>query len=205
MKRIIYILFAISILTIIPQLTQAEESKNYIGFGIGQSTGEITAPTAYKTEESGTAFKIFGGTEISRRLALEVGYANFGEFKSYFVSGNEVDTYETSALFATVIGKSYITDEVNVFLRLGLHYWMLDFEADMDVPPYSSSSSGNGFNYLYGFGISYDKTEKITVRLDVERYGQVADGMEVKIPPSVFYDLNAMDVTVVGLVCTYSF
>lgn len=205
MKTVLQILLIISVLVTVPQLTYAEESKHYMGFGLGMSNGEITAPIAISKDESSTAFKVFGGTELSPHFDLEVGYANFGEFTSKFTSGNEVDTFESSAIFASVLGKLSFNDDVYAFLRVGVHYWMTEFEADFDVAPYGSSASGSGFDVLYGLGLGFDVSDRHVVRLDVERYVKVADSIDITTTPGASYSLNSMDITVIGLVYAYNF
>lgn len=207
MRNLISKLFVVALLVISPGLTYAEGTKNYIGFAIGQSTIDVMFPTTSISEDkSDTAFKVFGGTEVNSNLAVEVGFALFGEATANYVSSNEEDTVTANAIFIQALGKTAINDKTELFIKLGLQYWSLDFEADFNTPPYSGSGSSTGLDFVYGLGAEYKVDDRISVRFDFEQYNNVGDGVKAPCPcvGMNYYRLSGSDVDVMSVAVIYA-
>lgn len=202
MKKI----FLTLILIFSSNLTYAEEGKDYVGVGLAHSTMDVTFPVgAINSDTSGIAFKVFAGREIKPNLALEVGYAEFGEATARFISSNEKVRVNANAIFVTAIGKIPINDKASYFGKLGVQLWSLDFQSKFNTPPYSGSGSGSSTDFMYGLGVELKTPNGVLVRLEWERYEQVGDGTKIPCLCAGIgtYSFNPADVDLLGLSLIY--
>src|SRR6266480_2733739 len=88
-------LFTVAILTVLPSISHAQDSRFYIGGSIGRSqvkidTGafadETTAAglgnTGYGANNSDTGWKLFAGYKFHPNFAVEGGYVDLGKFSA---------------------------------------------------------------------------------------------------------------------------
>jgi OOP family OmpA-OmpF porin len=113
----------------------------YIGADIGQAD--------FGADED-TTFKLYGGYQINRHFAAEVGYGML-----YDKGGSE-----GTALELVAVGIFPITNQFSVYGKLGLA------SVEQDFP----GGSDDGTELTYGFGVQFDFTPKIGVRGQWQRY-----------------------------------
>ena len=53
----------------------------YLGGSLGQATSDITCTAGTACDDTGNAWKIFGGLEVNEYISMEVGYVDMGEVK----------------------------------------------------------------------------------------------------------------------------
>lgn len=173
----------------------AEDSFWYIGGNIGQSRAKIDdaritaqllgnglATSSIADDNSATAYKLFGGYQYNKNLAVEAGYFDLGQFgylATTVPAGTLTGNIKLKGLNLDAVGMLPLDEKFSVFGRLGLSYAQArdNFTSTLAVPaPTTPSPSKNALNYKAGLGIQYDFTESLGVRLEAERY-RVNDGV----------------------------
>lgn len=166
------------------------QANGYFGFGIGQSSADIEGsacdvivfllgpPCAGSVDDSGTAFKVFGGSRISPNFAFEGFYVDFGKFSSSGAGPTatlDID-FEGSAFGGAVLGIAPVSPSVDVFGKFGMARWSVDLSATATGPGGfdSASESDDGFDPLLGFGLQF-KTGSVFIRGEFERFMDVGD------------------------------
>jgi OOP family OmpA-OmpF porin len=166
----------------------ADDAGWYAGFNAGESRatiddGRITAgllgdgftTTSISDDNSHFGFKVFGGYEFNRYLALEGGYFNLGQF------GFTADTVPAGSLRGDIklqganidlVGSIPIGDKFSVFARGGLNYAQAkdSFSGTGSVTVIDPSPQKSAANYKFGLGAEYDFTRSVGIRIEAERY-----------------------------------
>ena len=207
MKSIIIALFTIvTFVTNVPSVS-AEATGKYIGFGFGQSSLDISDPSADRIDDTDTSLKIFGGTNINPNFAVKFGYIDFGEFNAHYPLYDENDSAEGSAFFATAIGLANLTEQLSLLGKVGFNFWNVDYSANATIlgTPISASGDGTGIDLLYGIGINFKATDQISIRAEWEQYKDVGDGVDLTISGYGSVEMEGEDVDVLSVALTYSF
>lgn len=168
------------------QFAAADDTFWYIGGNIGQSRAKIDdarivnqllGSATISDDNKGNAFKLFGGYQFNKNLALEAGYFNLGEF-GYTASttvpvGSLTGSIKLQGLNLDAVGMLPLADKFSVFGRLGLQYAQAKdtFSSTGAVPtPTNPNPSKNALNYKAGLGAQYDFTQALGMRVEAERY-----------------------------------
>lgn len=170
---------AILLLSALPAAALAQETHWYGGMGLGQSKasgacGKLTG-TGFSCEDSDTAVKVFGGYQMNRNLALELGYTDLGEMKA---TGNGIGNFGTSVSVSargpelTGIGLLPIGEQASLFGRAGVFAWRVEAS---DSRSSAGSTSASGTSLTYGLGVKVDFTKGLMLRLEWQRYKDVGD------------------------------
>lgn len=128
----------------------------YAGASVGESKASDWCNIDFgDCEDTDTAWKLFGGHQINKNFAAELGYADLGEVTDVGV-GIETKTIAVSALGMIPVGQAS-----NIFGRLGFNRWDL-----------SSSQLGDdsGTDPVYGIGASFGMGPAAALRLEWERF-----------------------------------
>lgn len=194
MKRVdktIVTLGLVALVTINIPFAMADDSGWYAGGNVGQSRAKIDDAritsnllgagftTASITDDNrDTGYKIFGGYQFNRNIALEGGYFDLGKFgftsttaapSAGTLSGN----IKLRGLNLDAVGMLPITDKFSAFGRVGVNYAQArdDFSSTGAVPALANARpSKNDTNYKYGLGIQYAFNESLSMRAEAERY-----------------------------------
>ena len=170
-------------------LAVADTAGWYIGGNLGKAEANIddadiatqlrsTGATSVSISEDDrdTAFKLFGGYQYSKNMAVEAGYFDLGEF------GYTATTVPTGALTGQakingvsldLVGMHPLSEKFSVFGRIGLNYAQTEdsFTNTGTVPvPANPGPNKNDLSYKYGAGLQYDFSETLGARAEVERY-----------------------------------
>ena len=135
-------------------------AQGYAGALIGMSQFSIDCPVA-SCDKSDTAFKIYGGYEVSDGIAVEVGYTDFGTLG--VGTGGKIDV---SALSVVGAFRFPLSADLTGVGRLGLGY----VSADSNV-----RASEDSANLYAGLGLEYtaSKDFKIVGAFDLADNGDV--------------------------------
>lgn len=175
----------------LPAAAQTSMSKFYAGATLGQSTAKDAcndlAGTGISCDDSDTAFKIFGGYQINRNFAAELGYADLGKVKAEALGLTE--EVKSTAWDLSLIGSYPINEQFSVFGRLG--FYMADVKDDTN---FGFSASNSNSDLTYGLGARYDVTQNLGLRAEWQRYSQVGGG-----------DIGKSDVDVLGVTALWKF
>lgn len=144
----------------------------YAGGSLGQSEAKDTdcSPPLTSCDDKDTAWKIFGGYQINRNFAVELGYTNLGEFSA---SGPGVNaSIESKAWEVMGVGSFPVADRFSLYGKLG--FYRAESEATSNIPGVSADESNTGL--AFGIGAQYDFTRSVAVRAEWQRYSDVGGG-----------------------------
>lgn len=159
-------------------MDDANTTKDLLGTGY-----DITSLDDDKTD---TGYKLFGGYQFNRYLALEGGYFDLGEasFTANAVPtgtglpGTFGGTTQVKGYFLDLVGSVHFNDKLSAFARVGANHARPEerFTGTGSVPLTSYSSSEWDTNIKYGIGLQYAFTPSWALRLEGERY-RIQDGV----------------------------
>jgi OOP family OmpA-OmpF porin len=156
----------------------AQDMGFYVGGAFGQVEYQdfcegISGP-GISCDEKDTAWKILGGYQFNRNLAVELGYANLGEVSA---SGFGVSaTVEATAFDLVAVGSFPVVDKLSVYGKLGL--FRADFEGRSSVGA-TLDESENGFTF--GIGLRYDVMRNLGVRAEWQRYNEIDGELDADV------------------------
>lgn len=158
----------------------------YVGASAGQSkidlSGEANAIRAemaafgetgtVSTDESGSGFKIFGGYNLHKNVAVEFGYVDLGSASLGIditapAAFNAKAEYDASGFFADVVGKLPVTNDFTVFGKVGVIASTVEATYSGD---FVGSDKATETNVKFGVGAEYAFTKQFAVRGEFERY-----------------------------------
>lgn len=160
----------------------------YGGLSVGQSRAKIDeeritasllgaglATTAMARDETDTAYKLFGGYQLSRNFALEAGYFNLGRFgfKSTTVpAGTLTGQIKLHGLNLDLVGTLPLTESLSAVARVGAQYASArdTFSGTGAVSVLNPNPSQRAVNYKLGAGLQYEFSPSLLVRAEAERY-----------------------------------
>jgi OOP family OmpA-OmpF porin len=174
-------------LTAMGALAQAEAGYTYGGLSFGRATtsfderamagsllGAGTSVTGLSSDTRGNAFKLFGGYQMNRNLAIEAGYFNLGKF------GFSADTTPAGTLDGRMkiqganldlVGTLPLTTNLSALGRVGAQYSRTrsSFDATGAALPTSGSRKESHTNAKWGLGLQYAISPALMLRAEVER------------------------------------
>lgn len=133
-------------------MARTDDTGWFAGLGLGYSQNkdyECTGCGAISSlDDSGFAYKLFGGYRLHRNFALSAGYMNLADTKA---SGPLpfTDTVDVDGFYGAGHGILPVTDKIDVFATLGLLRW------HQKVTYNATSGSFDGTDLMYGLGASY--------------------------------------------------
>ncbi len=188
-KQSIRILSIVSLSSLIAASAFAQESQYYYGgIAVGESRtnfdadriarnvlGSAAITTYTNSENKGTAFKIFGGYQMSQNWAWELGYFDLGKFgisAGTLPAGVLNGELKVRGINLDLVGTFPITENFSVLGRVGAQYARTHDAFYGGGPSYSfdSSRSTRKTNLKAGVGLQYEFTPSFIMRGEVERY-----------------------------------
>jgi len=166
----------------------AQQQGSYLGLGIGQSSAKLNDAamassvlgsgfgiTALERDRRDTGYKLFGGWQFNRYLALEAGYFRLGEFSSVAttVPAGSLDTHiKLQGVNLDLVATLPITDSLSALGRIGGTYARnrADFVGSGAAAAINHEQRTRGSNAKYGAGLQYAFSPSLLVRGEVERY-----------------------------------
>ena len=169
-KNVLGILgFAAATAFAVPAAAQDKDSGFYAGLALGTSSMTDACaglPAGVSCDDKDSAWRIFGGYQLNRNFAVELGYANLGESSA---SGFGVTaSVEASAFDVVAVGILPFTNEFSAYGKLGLYVGSLEGRSNVGI---SADESNSGLTF--GLGVRYDFTKNIGARLEWSRYASV--------------------------------
>jgi OOP family OmpA-OmpF porin len=137
----------------------------YLGGSLGQSEmGDIDCPpvAGAKCDDKDKAWRIFGGYQINRTFAVELGYTDLGSFDRTAPGINA--TIEATAWDIVGIAAFPLGNTFSLYGKLGFYRSETEAQALGD-------QSNNDFTY--GAGIQWDFTPNFAMRAEWQRYQSV--------------------------------
>lgn len=160
----------------VPALAQEQDSRGwYAGIGLGMSkfkgACDGVSGSGVSCDENDTAFKLFGGYQVNRNFAVELGYTDLGKAKASFSGFGDV-SIAASGFEALAVGIVPINPQWSLIGKLGLFRWDVDFN---DGTGLVGSGSASGTNVTYALGVGYQFTPKAAVRVEYQQYKDIGD------------------------------
>ena len=165
-----------------------ESGYPYAGLSIGQSRAKIDeeritatllasgfTTTSMTRDESDTAYKLFGGYQFNRYVALEAGYFNLGKFgftSTTAPAGTLDGRIKLHGVNLDVVGTLPLTERFSALARIGAQYANArdTFTGTGAVNVLNPNPSAHALNYKAGLGLQYEVNAAFLVRVEAERY-----------------------------------
>ena len=168
--------------------TAQDAGYYYGGLSVGQSRARIdderiTAgllgaglrTTTMSLDESDTAFKLFGGYQFNRYLAVEGGYFDLGKFgftSTTVPAGTLNGQIKLRGFNLDLVGTLPLSERFSVIGRVGAQVARASdsFSGTGAVQVLSPNPSKRATNYKVGLGLQYEVNPSFLVRAEAERY-----------------------------------
>jgi len=157
------------------QAQDAEESFSRFRVGAAAAFTDYKGDASFPIEDSGLGVDFYAQAQLSKWLAVEVGYFNSGSFEQDLdpgVSDGPVEIrfggFDLAALFYLPVFQNADTD-LDLFLKAGLY----DFDIDIQVVEGNSQvpgSLGHSTGGFFGGGFVLNISEHVGVRAVVDWY-----------------------------------
>ncbi len=167
---------------------QAQEKGWYGGLNFGQSKAKIDDPriirgllssgfftTSITDDDRDSGYKIFGGYQMNRHLALEAGYFDLGRFGFNATTqplGSLTGEIKIRGANLDLVGIIPLTEKFSAFGRIGVARAEArdTFTGSGLVRVLNPNPSKTDTNGKFGLGLQYAFTESFGMRAEVERY-----------------------------------
>ncbi len=164
---------------------QAQPGHFYFGVAGGRSNIDtrVNAITSH-LDESSTGYKIYGGFDLSRNLAVEISYADLGEAKLtgnngdyfsrdgvlyQFTANNAEIKFNPTLVGAAAVFRARVAPRFDLHGRIGVASWNVDYTASgSGVPGSTGSDSGSDLFFGGGVGLHFGYGWRLTA--DYESY-----------------------------------
>ncbi|WP_338415065.1 OmpA family protein [uncultured Sphaerotilus sp.] len=158
--------------------SRAKVDENRIAnsqLGAGLTTSSVTS------DETDTAYRIFGGYQFTRNIGLEAGYFDLGKFglnATTVPAGNLIGEIKNQGAHLDLVGTLPVTDRLSALARIGAHYSKSrgNFRGTGAVTPLNPIPSTRETNVKLGVGLQYAVNSAFLVRGEIDRY-QVNDSV----------------------------
>jgi OOP family OmpA-OmpF porin len=166
----------------------AQDAGWYAGANIGQSLATIDndrissgllgsglTTTSIADDDRDRGYKLFGGYQVNKYLAIEAGYFDLGQF-SFLANTVPIGTLSGNIKVRGVnldaVGMLPITDKFSAFARLGMTHARTkgSFAGTGAVNVIDPSPRASDNNPKVGLGVQYAFTDALSVRAEIERY-----------------------------------
>jgi OOP family OmpA-OmpF porin len=165
-----------------------DDSYFYGGLSVGRSQAKIDearitasllggglSTTAMTRDERDTGYKLFGGYQFNRHVALEGGYFNLGRFgfqSTTVPTGTLNGQIKLQGLNLDLVGTLPIAGRLSALGRVGGQYADARdrFSGTGAVSVLNPNPSKRAFNYKFGAGLQYEVTSSLLIRGEAERY-----------------------------------
>jgi len=178
-------LASLGTLLAVPALAQ-DTSHYYGGISVGQSKTDIDAAgitagllpgvsaASSSSDEKDTAYKLFGGYQFNRNIAIEGGYFNLGK-NSFNATTTPAGTLagqsKVQGINLDLVGTMPLTERFSLLGRIGAQQaWTKSNFSGTGAAAGVSSSKRNDANMKVGLGAQYELSPSMWVRGEIERY-----------------------------------
>ena len=182
-------LTALGVTTATSALAQAQESGYvYGGLGIGQTRAKIDearitagllgsglTTSSFARDERDTGYKLFGGYQLSRNFALELGVFDLGKFNfsaTTVPAGTLNGQLKVQGFNLDLVGTLPLTERLSLLGRIGgtAARTRDQFTGSGAVAVLNPSPHQRANNYKFGGGLQYEISPAFLVRGEAERY-----------------------------------
>lgn len=171
-NRVLAIFAAAIAMALASPLALSQDSAVYLGASIGEAQYRKTCDsvTTGTCDSSDTAYRLYGGYHFGPNLAIEVGYASYGEL---FVNSTVPPASFEATLKAfdiSVLPSYRFTERLGIFGRLGIYRSQLELHG-FGATPGDDSEHNSGLTW--GAGLRLHFGSKIAARAEYQRLDRV--------------------------------
>lgn len=178
----------VALTVIATPFAMADDSGLYIGGNIGQSratideeriinslAGEGFTTTGFEDDNRDLGFKLFGGYQFNKYLALEGGYFDLGKFDftaTGLPPGTLSGNIKIKGVNLDLVGILPITEKFSAFGRVGANYAKVEdsFVGSGSLTVRNPNPTERDTNYKLGLGLQYAFNDALAMRVEAERY-----------------------------------
>ena len=150
----------------------AQDSGLYLGASLGTGKSKNTCEgIAGNCDDTDTAYKLFGGYQINRNLAWEVGYGYLGDVTaSGTFAGVPLDFEVTNkALDFSGIVTLPVNERFAVFGRLGIYRSQVELRGNLGT----LQGGDHNTSFTWGLGMRFDLGRAFAVRAEWQHYPNI--------------------------------
>jgi len=153
-------------------IANANAIETATGGYIGVGFGKVDIDT--ETFDDPTGFELIGGYKFNDNLAIEVSYVDFGE-----ASDNEPPEWKITAnsLAVGVVGIAPITEQFEVFGKIGFHSWDIEFKES----GFGILAEDDGSDIFYSLGANYKVNNQFSLGVSYSNYTLEPEGEDEDI------------------------
>lgn len=140
----------------------------YLGGSLGQATSDVPCSAGTSCDDTGNAWKIFGGLEVNEYISMEVGYADMGEVK---YTGALTGTRDVNGMTMQVVGTLALNEQFTLIGKGG--FGILHSDIKGSAPGPRTNVEDTDLEWMLGLGAQYNFTPSVGLRLEWERYFEV--------------------------------
>jgi opacity protein-like surface antigen len=134
-----------------------------------QGCPPVGAIAGLSCDASSTGWRAFGGYRFNAYFGYELGYADLGKV-TQTLAGFAPTTFESTAIDVVLFVALPIGQDFSFFVKGGVFRWDLDVKS-----PGAATASSHGEDTTYGFGMHYNFTKSLALRLEWQRYNDIGD------------------------------
>ncbi|MGH8660557.1 MAG: outer membrane beta-barrel protein [Burkholderiales bacterium] len=157
-----------------PALSQSQDAGWIFGAAGGSSKFKDGCPGVLAPgstcDDKDVAWKVFAGYQFNNYFGFEFGYADLGEVTQS--TAGTTATFEATGIEMVLVATIPIDQQFSLFAKWGLFSWELDRTI---VGAGAGTTESSGKEITYGFGVKYNFTRNIALRLEWQRYMDVGD------------------------------
>lgn len=178
MKKIGKAVFAVTLALAAPScfaqgMLNGPESAWYVAASIGESNVENVCNAAVlgTCDSRDTAYRVFGGMQFNRYLAVELGYQRLGKLTDNF--GTSTTTIKSDAYDLSAVGLLPLTDSLSGTGRLGVYNGTSKISTNPNV---GLNQSFDSTGMTFGVGLQYDINKNMALRGEWAQYSKMGGG-----------------------------
>lgn len=148
----------------------AQDTGFYIGGHLGQSKAKdacdgVSGP-GISCDDKDTAWRLLGGYQLNRNLAIEGAYTDLGEVSASGPGGSA--SAEANALELVGVGTLPLANAFSVYGKAGIYRG--EVEGRVDTALISGSDKDTNTDLTFGAGVKFDMTRNVALRAEWQRY-----------------------------------
>ncbi len=126
-------------------------AAGYAGIGVGKTDYDAGA-----TFDDPIGFEIYVGNEFNKNLSIEASYIDFGESSDGIPPEWRINA---DSLAFGVLGKAPVSESVELFAKIGLHFWDAEFTED----GFGVLNENDGQDIFWGFGATLKVNKRFSL------------------------------------------
>jgi OmpA-OmpF porin, OOP family len=137
-----------------------------------------------RTDNRGSAYRVFGGYQLHRYVAVEAGYVDLGKFNltSTVVPAGTLERRSSVKGFDVgVVGLLPLTTKLVSFVRIGAfrskRKEQLSASGSIELLPTITDVNERQTKLTYGIGLTYDVTKNVGLRGEWNQYRRYNDAL----------------------------